>query len=114
MSYIAKIFDYARADFPGIKLALSDARPLLKCNGHSDDYYKAIYEFNDMCKEYCKAHPDCTLIENAKAEMFFEEGCVGDYSKICPDYFIEDKVHMTKEGYDKYAEFYGEALKNFL
>lgn len=114
IAYISKIFDYARADFPGIRLGLCDARPLYKGVGNKQPYFDSVYEFNDMCRCYCEEHPDCIFIDHASGSMFFEDGCTGDYSKVKADIYIEDKVHMTPDGYKQYAEFFKEKIKEIL
>lgn len=114
MAYITKVFDYARADFKDIKFALCDNRPLYKGVGNAPAYYKRLYDFNDMCKQYCLEHSDCILVEHSSSPMFFDDGFKGDYSKVRKDIFIEDKVHLTPEGYIQYADFVREQIKELL
>lgn len=117
MEIQSRIFEYARKDFPGIRIFVCDARPLKK---HVGDlcwmtWYNHLKQYNELLYTYCDKHPDVTLLSHARNPIFFvdEEG-VGDYNKARMDLFIDDEVHYNHEGYELYRGFFTEALADLL
>lgn len=109
----SRIFEYARKDFPGIRMFVCDVRPLKK-RSKELFWQNHTRQFNELLNLYCQRHEDVTLISHAKAPEFFEEGCVGDYSSPRGDLFIQDEVHYNHKGYEVYREFFWKALKDLL
>lgn len=110
----ARLFDYARHDFPGIRFYVCDARPLmLDCTRKNTWYYHEL-EYNERLADYCRKHDDVTLVSHAACPIFFEEGHVGDYTKPRTDIFVADQVHYNQAGYDLYAEFFRGMLCDIL
>ena len=63
MVNLAKLLEWARTDFPGIKLYLCDCRPTLKFNGVQ--MKNNMREFRQLIEIYCSLHEDTTAIFQA-------------------------------------------------
>lgn len=113
MALHERLCEYARTDFPGIRLFICDVRPLYS-QADNLTWRVNVQEFNKLLKAYAAEHEDVTVIEHTKCPYFFEEGCVGDYSKPRRDIFVEDQVHLNQEGYALYGQFMRQALDALL
>ena len=115
MTNLAKLMEYARTDFPGIRLFLCDTRPTLKF--HTEWHMPYQNEFHQMAKEYCDRHEDTTYVCHADCkELWIDPADAGIYDteKIRKDIFVEDAVHFNQLGYDIYRDFFKEILKDLL
>lgn len=112
----ARLLEYARQDFHGIKLYVCDVRPLSMFVGELCwlALGSALREYNELIGDYCKKHDDCILIRHAADPVFFEEGFAGDYDHPRKDIFIDDRVHYNSAGYELYANFFRRQLKDIL
>ena len=69
----------------------------------------------DLLALYCAQHDDCKLITHWDDPIFYNSlEDVGDIDKIRQDIFIEDKVHLTPEGYELYAQFIRKNIADIL
>lgn len=110
---LAKLFEFARTDFPGIRLYACSCRPTIKFT--TGDHLLYINEFNRLLKEYCDRHEDTTFVDHINHPIWFEDPKdTGDYLKIRRDIFVEDDVHFNQLGYDLYKQFMLEVLKDIL
>jgi len=110
---LAKLFAYARTDFPGIRLYACDCRPTLKFV--TEDRLSYMQEFNRILKEYCDVHEDTTFVDHIHHPIWFDDPKdAGDYKKVRRDIFVEDDVHFNQLGYDLYARFMKEVLQDIL
>jgi lysophospholipase L1-like esterase len=110
---LAKLFAYARTDFPGIRLYACDCRPTLKFV--TEDRLSYMQEFNRILKEYCDIHEDTTFVDHIHHPIWFDDPKdAGDYKKVRRDIFVEDDVHFNQLGYDLYARFMKEVLQDIL
>lgn len=113
VSNLAKLFEFARTDFPGIRLYACDCRPTLKFV--TESHLRFMNEFNQILKEYCARHEDTTFVDHINHPIWFEDPAnTGDYTKIRRDIFVEDDVHFNQLGYDLYTVFMKEVLKDIL
>ena len=111
----ARLFEYARRDLPGIRFYICNVRPSIK-NREGGSHLRAHeIEYNELLAGYCRKHDDCTLVDHWSNSLFFEDQKrIGEYDNIKEDIFIEDKIHYNQKGYDLYAEFWREVLKEEL
>ncbi|MBQ7624881.1 MAG: hypothetical protein IJS65_06385 [Clostridia bacterium] len=109
-----RILDYARHDFPGLKLFLCNIRPTLKMKDSPLSRRTARAEFNELVADYCAKHGDTTLVDQFNCPVFYDEGFVCDCDHVRADMFIEDEVHYNPLGYTVYGEFFKEILKDVL
>lgn len=113
MTNLAKLFEYARTDFPGIRLYACDARPTLKLTTDAHLTYQA--EFHQALKEYCGRHEDTTFVHHIDSPVWFDDPAdAGDPRKVRKDIFVDDEVHFNQTGYDLYKIFMTDVLKDIL
>lgn len=113
LTNLAKLFEFARTDFPGIRLYACDCRPTLKFV--TEDRLRFMEEFNRLLKQYCDRHEDTTFIDHIHHPIWFEDPRdAGDYTKVRRDLFVEDDVHFNQLGYDLYTRFMEEKLADIL
>lgn len=110
---LAKLFAFARTDFPGIRLYACDCRPTLKFV--TDAHLLYMDEFNRLLKQYCAQHDDTVFVDHIHHPIWFDDPKdAGDYRKIRRDIFVEDAVHFNQLGYDLYKQFMLEVLADVL
>ena len=112
----SRLMEYARYDIPGIKFYLCDTRPLVKdIMKQKGVVYHHREQYNELLREYCEKHDDCTFICHTDSPLFYNNlADVGDYDKIRTDIFVEDQVHYNQDGYDLYKEFFLQVLDDIL
>ena len=111
----SRLLEYARCDMPGIKFYLCDVRPLQKTMDDKGVWYYHIIHYNELLKDYCAKHDDCTYVCHTESPLFYDNpNDVGSYDKIRTDIFVEDQVHYNQKGYDLYKEFFMKVLDDIL
>lgn len=114
VNLMAQFCNWARADFPGVKLYLCDAMPHKRYINNTV-WQRLAKQFNGLLKEYCDANDDCAYVCQSAWRGFYEDPAdAGDYSKIRQDIWIDDEMHFTQEGYDTYRDLFLEALDDIL
>ncbi len=115
IAYLLAMFcNWARVDFPGVKLYLCDAMPH-KRYINDCSWQQRAGEFNKLLKEYCDANEDCTYVcQSAWPGFYNDPADAGEYSKIRQDIWVEDEVHLTQEGYDIYRDLFLNVLDDIL
>jgi lysophospholipase L1-like esterase len=115
MDVLARVIQYARADFPEIPIFVFSYTPVLKQKGLVGGNVPRRERFNVILKEYCDAHPDITFVSLADLPLYFEKAeDVGDYDKIFEGVFDTDRTHLNSEGYGKFMDFLRELLNDIL
>ncbi len=92
-----RVIVYALTDFPGIHIYLSGPQR------HKNDTEEALAraeKSNDLLKEFVEKNPDCFFLNVLDHKPLHRE-----------DIFAEDGIHFNQKGYDLYAEFFREAMK---
>jgi hypothetical protein len=111
----SRLLEYARNDMPGIKFYLCDTRPLQKTMNDKYTFYYHAIQYNELLKDYCAKHDDCTYVCHTDSPLFYNDPAdVGTYDKIRTDIFVEDQIHYNQKGYDLYKKFFLEALDDIL
>ena len=95
-----RVIEYALADFPGIRIYICG--PQYHRNDTEDTAIRS-QKSNALVQEFVKTHPGCYFVDVFDALPLRRD-----------DIFVADGVHYTQEGYDRYAEFFKEALKEEL
>lgn len=110
---MSRVCEYARLD--GVE-RIYIVYPMPSFSGRTNK--AGLAHLNNFCqrlKQYAAAHDDVTLVYPETIVGFYETpDDVGDFSKLREELFIEDKVHLSPEGYSLYAEFWRETLKDIL
>lgn len=111
----SRLLEYARCDMPGIKFYLCDVRPVQKTMDDKGTFYYHEVQYNELLKDYCAKHDDCTYVCHTESPLFYNDPAdVGGYDKIRTDIFVEDQVHYNQKGYDLYREFFLQVLDDIL
>ena len=111
----SRLLELARTDFPGIKLYVCDAQPLLLEKDRKNTWYYHQKEYNELLEQYCARHEDTTMVwQSRNPDLYLDPKDIGDYTKVREDLFIEDKVHFNKEGYELYKNFWLRQLDDIL
>ena len=114
VALLAQFCNWARADFPGVKLYICDAMPH-KRFVNNGIWQKLAKQYNKILKEYCDCNEDCIYVSQVGWPGFYHDTAdAGDYSKIRQDIWVEDEIHMTQEGYDIYRDLFLNALDDIL
>ena len=114
LALLAQFCNWARADFPGVKLYICDAMPH-KRTANNGTWRCFANQFNRLVQEYCDENQDCTCVSQSRWPGFYNDPAdAGDYTKIRMDIWVEDEVHMTQEGYDMYRDLFLDALDDIL
>lgn len=95
-----RVIGYALTDFPGIHIYICSPQR------HRNDTTETVEKRNKiigMLKEFTEKTPGCYFIDVFNHEPLQRE-----------DIFVKDGVHYNQLGYDLYADFFKEALKEEL
>jgi hypothetical protein len=117
MSLLSRICTYARTDIPGIKIYITDARPVIKepcpdgdAVGIGAALLSHVKQFNQMLSEYAARYEDTTVISFKDDTRFFEDGFVGNYEKPRKELYEADGFHFNEAGRKQYIQLLTEAL----
>ena len=110
---MARVCDYARID--GVeKIYLVKPMPSFKGKDIKSGLTH-MNNFSERLKQYAQAHDDIVLVYPETIKEFYQTPeDVGDFSKLREELYIDDKVHLSPEGYELYAKFWRETLKDIL
>jgi len=115
MFLLGRLLDYARCDMPGIRIYVADVHPITLHLGRRGSWEAYLNNMRELLADYCARHDDCKLITHWDDPIFYNSlEDVGDIDKIRQDIFIEDKVHLTPEGYELYAQFIRKNIADIL
>ena len=107
----ARVLDWARHDFPGIRLYFCNRQPTGK--PANTKRVIACQESNELIRDYCERHEDTTLADALAFPDWWVEGRVGDYTAVREELFVEDG-HFNQAGYDLYKKFFLQVLDDIL
>lgn len=95
-----RVIMYTLTDFPECRVYISGANPR-KCM--SDAEIEKRRRYNSWLREFAEKTPNCFYIDPL------------EYMPLRDDaLFVDDGVHFNQKGYDVYAEFFKEVLKDEL
>ena len=115
MEILARIVQWAQADFPGIRVYCFNVYPTLKNKGLKNAATRARKEYNEYLEIFCNRTENCIYVPMEKQAFFYEkEEDIGDYDKIREDIFYTDQVHLNPEGYRLFMDFVRELLDDLL
>ena len=115
MEILARIIQWAKADFPDIRIYCFNGEPTLKSKGQVTVGTRMRKEYNELLKAFCAVTENCIYVPMEKQAMFFENPeDIGDYDKIREDIFHEDQVHLNPVGYGLFMDFVRELLDDLL
>ena len=109
-----RILEWARRDFPGIKLFLEVGIPHPKMREATLAKKNIVKEYQQMIRSYAATRGDVTLIDHAEIPDLWQEGHMGDYDYPRDELFVADGVHFNQDGYDVYRDVYLRVLDDLL
>ena len=92
-----RVIAWAQTDFPGIHIYLVGAHPF---RDDSPEKRACKQVYNETLRAFAEAREDIFFLDLYEHPEFLRK-----------DIFIDDGVHYNQDGYDLYAAFYQEALK---
>ena len=95
-----RVIAYAKTDFPGIRIYLVGAHP---SRDDTEEKREEKRAYNAMVEAFAENTPDCFFLDVLEHAPLTRK-----------DIYVEDGVHFNQAGYDLYAEFYRNALKEEL
>lgn len=115
MEIVARIVQWAQADFPGIRIYCFNDEPTLKNKGVVNYATRLRDEYNRYLEAFCAETENCVYVPMEKQAFFFERPeDIGDYDKIREDIFVADQVHLNPAGYALFMDFVRELLDDLL
>ena len=115
MEILARIVQWAQADFPGIRVYCFTGAPTLKNKGQVNVSTRARKEYNELLEAFCAVTENCVYVPLHKQAMFYENPeDVGDFDKVREDIFHEDNTHLNPKGYAMFMDFVRELLDDLL
>ena len=95
-----RVITYTLTDFPEAEVYLVSAE---RKRGISEEEIARRREYNRWQKEFAEKTPRCHYVDYFEHEPLIRE-----------DIYVEDGVHFNQLGYDLFADFFKEALKDEL
>ena len=114
MQNVALLCDFAKADFPDIKIFCMSAAPGPKRNGKVDYFTRARDEFDILLEDYCSHKDYITFVNQRGWDMFYASEEDRANGIIREDIYADDKVHFNQAGYDLYKEYFKQMLDEYL
>jgi len=115
MEVVARIIQWAQADFPGIRVYCFSCFPVLKHKGTVGARIRLRKEYNQYLKDFCAITENCVYVPFDHAAFFYENPeDIGDYDKVREDIFSPDQVHMNPYGYGLFMDYIRELLDDLL
>ena len=115
MEILARIVQWAQADFPGIPIYCFSQEPLLKHKGVDTVGIRSRDEYNALLEAFCARTENCIFFPTAMQPFYYEDPAdIGNYSKIREDIFHEDRTHLNPKGYALFMDSMRELLDDLL
>lgn len=115
MEILARVINWAQADFPGIRVYCFNGGPTLKNKGMTNVTTRIRAEYNQYLEDFCARTPNCVYVPLEKQPFYFDDPAdIGDYDKIREDIFYTDQVHLNPMGYGLFMDFVRELLDDLL
>ena len=117
MEILARIVQWARADFPDIPIYCFSRNPMpsWKREEMTPRMRHLRTEHNIFLEDFCARMENCHYVAQQNMPMFFENPeDVGDWNKVRDDIFAEDGVHLNPKGYALFMDAMRELLDDLL
>ena len=115
LEILARVVQWAQADFPGIPIYCLSDEPTLKHKGEKSHATRFREEYNAFLEDFCARTENCAFVPMAMQPFYFEDPAdIGDYDKVREDIFHEDKTHLNPKGYGLFMDFIRELLDDLL
>ena len=115
MEIVARLVNWAQADFPGIRIYCFGDEPTLKHKGQKNIATRVRKEYNEYLEFFCSQTENCIYVPMNEAPFFYENPeDIGDYDKIREDIFASDQNHLNPKGYAMFMDFVRDLLDDLL
>ncbi|MBR2634852.1 MAG: hypothetical protein IKD31_04670 [Clostridia bacterium] len=115
MEVLARVVQWAQADFPGLPVYCFGAVPTLKSKGEKNRYTRSRAEFNEILEDFCAKTENCHFVSLVDQPFFFENPeDAGNYDLIREDIFAADSTHLNPQGYAMFMDFIRELFDQYL
>ena len=101
INYASELVDLLKKELPNSMIYLMSVEP----SPEFSRYLNVEIQYNKLLKEYCNKN-NIKLLDNAKNFYKNETETIDDLST----YFISDRVHMNKKGYEKFIKLIKDEL----
>lgn len=114
MQILARVIDWARADFPDIPIYCFCGGYSPKHKGKETNFHRINREYKEYLEVYCQKK-GCHFVDMSKAPFYFDDPAdMGDRDKIRLDIFDEDDTHLNAVGYHLFFDYIREILDEHL
>ena len=115
MEILARVVNWAKADFPGIRIFCFGFDPDVKHKGEKNFYTRFRTEYNQILEDFCARQENCEYVSLVDQPFYFENPeDVGDYDSVREDIFASDRNHLNPQGYVMFMDFIRELLDDLL
>ncbi len=115
MEILARIIQWAKADFPGIRIYCFNEEPTRKHKGQVSTYTKIREKYNRYLEDFCANEENCIYVPLEKQAFYYlDPADIGNYDKVREDIFVQDGVHLNPEGYAMFMNFVRDLLDDLL
>ncbi|MBR2634853.1 MAG: hypothetical protein IKD31_04675 [Clostridia bacterium] len=115
MEILARVIDWAQADFPGLPVYCFGPAPGLKNVGIVDASTRLRDEFDQILEDYCARKENCTYVSMLKQPFLYANPeDVGDRHKVRDDIYAADKGHFNPLGYSMFMDMIRELFDQYL
>ena len=113
MEILARIVNWAQADFPDIRIYCFGHFPYPKVFGPST--VRNDRSFNQFLEDFCNRTENCTYVDLRSQPFYYNDPAdAGDITKVRADIFDPDQIHLNPEGYKLFMNFIRELLDDLL
>jgi lysophospholipase L1-like esterase len=115
MDILARIIDWAQADFPGIPIFVMGRGPALARVGQVNVFTRIRKEYDELLRDYCANTEGVTYVNLGEQPFYYNNPeDIGDFDKVRDDIFAADGKHFNAKGYTYYMDFVREFLGDLL
>ena len=114
MTLQARLLEWARKDFPGIRFYIETSKPCPRRKDATVARARTTWEYEQLLRDYCATHEDTTLVDHTQIPDLWQEGHMGDFQYPRFELFVEDGLHFNQDGYDVYRDIYLRVLDDIL
>ena len=115
MEILARIIDWAQADFPGIPIFVMGNGPALARVGQVNVYTKIRREYDSLLRVYCAQKEGVTYVNMGDQPFYYNNPeDIGDFDKVRDDIFASDNKHFNAKGYALFMDYVRQFLADLL
>lgn len=115
MEVLARVINWAQADFPGIKIYCFGSCPYLKGRDQIDYRWRIRQEFCEYLEDFCTRTENCTYVPLQNQAFYYNDPAdIGHYDKVREDIFYHDGIHFNPKGYALFMDFVRDLLDDLL